>query len=221
MLLEFKCLFLFPFSDSEPQHAKLRLKGLPGGRSFTSTLFLLYSCDLCTFPVPPVLQPVLAIRFPPLGPLVPPTTSSTSSPRSTHAGQEAVPARVCGGRSSLPILPVGSANRGVPAAAVPVPPVSSVPWKPPVPPARFITWPAEPRGVPALAAAPEEPPQTHQTLGLVHAAAGAVPGGRRARGEDELRHDHVYHLQQQISDRTAEICLKRQDWAFGWMTLQL
>lgn len=53
MLLEFKCLFLFPFSDSKPRHAKLRLKGLPGGQSFTSTLFLLYSCDLCTFPVPP------------------------------------------------------------------------------------------------------------------------------------------------------------------------
>lgn len=79
MLLEFKCLFLFPFSDSEPQHAKLRLKGLPGGRSFTSTLFLLYSCDLCTFPVPPSSSlSLLSVSLPwvlwfhPLHPLPPP-----------------------------------------------------------------------------------------------------------------------------------------------------
>lgn len=79
MLLEFKFVFLFSFSDSKPQHAEVRIKGLPGGWSCTSTLFLLYSCDLCTFPVPPSSNlSLLSVFLPcvpsfyPLHPLLPP-----------------------------------------------------------------------------------------------------------------------------------------------------
>lgn len=69
--------FFFLSVTPKSQHAELQIKGLPGGRSCTSTLVLLYSSDRCTFPVPPSSTLSLLFVPLPLRPLSLPATSST------------------------------------------------------------------------------------------------------------------------------------------------
>lgn len=67
MLLEFKCAFLFPFSDSKPQHAELRIKGA-APRPFSFSTPVTFAPFLCSHP-----RTLPCVPFP-----------SPASSRSTH-----------------------------------------------------------------------------------------------------------------------------------------